>query len=65
MDFITFVIAFGAAYITVNYVFELFRKLETQSDVIDCRKTNTMHTWYYADDGRMKCSVCKKYALGD
>lgn len=66
MNFLTIVIAFGASFITINYIIDLFAKPKSsKEETDDCRITNTMHTWYYGDDGYMRCRICKKIALED
>jgi len=70
MDFIIFVLAFGAGFVTVTYITEILRstelvKKDNEEKKPDCRQTNTMHSWKYGDDGYMVCKVCNKRPLSD
>lgn len=70
MDFLLFVIFFGAGFVLIHLVSEWalgpaypFKSKEENED--DCRKTNTMHSWHYDEEGWMRCRICKKKALDD
>lgn len=68
MNFIMLVLALGAGMITVNYIMEFVNTLQSKpADPTenDCRKTNTMHTWYYGEDTYLRCKVCNRKPFDD